>query len=320
MNPLRRHLLALAPLLALGEPAHALMAGSVPDSPQARVDANRPSSPWTSAVAVLTKAGVFSGVVVAPRHVLTAAHVAASAQPADVMVQLNHEAVPLQLAASAIASFPGASFPYDDLSLITLASPVPDGVQILPIRRELPPMHQELTLVGYGGSGPGDQGASVPRAAGLKRSGRNVLDAVQASIDDSGRRSLFFLYDFDGPSGDGPLGGPSLGNAIETGVAEGDSGGPAYAEIDGHRWLVGINTVTLTQGAGVPVDFRFGTIGGGMLLCDPRFLAWLETRTGGTLAPPPGMPWPAWVLGAGAAGLVGFLGLGWRWTRRTPNA
>jgi len=301
--------------------ARALMAGAAPDSPEARIDANTPASPWTSAVALLTPGGgIYSGVVVAPRFVLTASHVAGGAAPAGVTVQLNHQAAPVPIGATAITTFPSASFPYDDLSLITLASPVPEGVEILPIYREAPPAHQLLTLVGYGASGNGDVGINVQRAAGVKRVGRNVLDDVQKRIDGSGRLSLFFLYDFDGPSGTGPLGGSSLGNAVETGVAGGDSGGPAYAEIGGRRWLLGINTVTFSSAAGTPVDFRFGTVGGGMLLSDPRFIAWLETQTGGTLGPVPqeGLPHPAWTLGAGAAGLLSALGWGWR--RRTSRS
>jgi hypothetical protein len=317
----RRRLAAAACVLALADPARALMAGAAPDSPEARVDANTPASPWTSAVAVLTPGGgIYSGVVVAPRFVLTASHVAGGAAPAGITVQLNHQSTPVLIGVTSVATFPTASFPYDDLSLITLASPVPDGVEILPIYREVPPPHQLLTLVGYGASGHGDAGISVQRSASVKRTGRNVLDAVQKRIDGSGRQSLFFLYDFDGPTGTGVSGGSSLGNDVETGVAGGDSGGPAYAEIGGQRWLLGINTVTFSSGAGKPVDFRFGTVGGGMLLSDPRFIAWLETQTGGTLGPVPPAdgPLPAWTLGIGAAGLLSALG--WGWHRRTNRS
>ncbi|WP_162249289.1 MULTISPECIES: trypsin-like serine protease [unclassified Rhizobacter] len=309
MELLRRRLLAAVPWLAMAAPVHALMAGAAPDSPEARIDANTPSSPWTAAVAVLTPGGVFSGVVVAPRFVLTASHVTGGAAPGTVSVQLNHEATPLQIGAAAVTPFPGASFPYDDLSLITLASPVPEGVEILPIYREAPSTRPVLTLVGYGASGQGDVGIGVRASAGIKRVGRNVLDEVQKRVDGSGRQSLFFLYDFDGPSGTGPLGGPGLGNAVETGVAGGDSGAAAYAEIGGRRWLLGISTVTLSASPGQAVDFRFGTIGGGMLLSDPRFLAWLETQTGGTLAPVPQPELlPVWTLGAAAAvGLAAVL-------------
>src|SRR6187431_2512446 len=128
MEPLRRRLLAAVPWLAMATPVHALMAGAAPDSPEARIDANTPSSPWTSAVAVLTPSGIFSGVVVAARFVLTASHVTGSATPGTLTVQLNHQATPVQIGATAVTPFPGASFPYDDLSLITLASPVPEGV------------------------------------------------------------------------------------------------------------------------------------------------------------------------------------------------
>jgi len=305
MNATRRSILGLgtAAMCALAKPAHALMAGSLPDTPAARVDPNTTSSPWTSAVSVIVNGGTYSGVVVAPSHVLTAAHVPGAALPAAVSVQVNAQSTPVVIAATAITLFPSASFPYDDLALITLATPVPDTVEVLPIYRQSLTARQTVTLVGYGWSGQGDAGPNVPSAAGVKRSGLNSIDAVQTTIDASGRTSLFYLMDFDGPTGAGSFGLGTLGNALETGLASGDSGSPAFATIGGQHWLMGINNFTGASPGNTTVDFKFGTLAGGMLLSDPRFIAWLTTQTQNTLGQSSASaggdaPLPVWALGA----------------------
>ena len=217
----RRLMLGLAALAgtSLPLPGRALMAGRAPDSAEARIDANTTASAWTSAVSVIVNGGAYSGVVVAPGYVLTAAHVTGAALPAAVQVQVNASASPELIGASAVSIFPGASFPYDDLALITLAQAVPDTVEILPIYTQTPPLHQTVTLVGHGWSGLGDVGPTVAKSAAVKRLGLNAIDAVQTTVDASGRSSLFYLFDFDGPSGVGALGGATLGNSLETGLA-----------------------------------------------------------------------------------------------------
>ncbi|MEO8152734.1 MAG: trypsin-like serine protease [Rhizobacter sp.] len=311
MNTSRRSLLALGSLAALvaTRPAQALMAGASPDTPDARVDANTVNSPWTSAVSVIVNGGAYSGVVIAPRYVLTANHVAGGQAPANVSVQINAQSTPLSLAATAITSFPSASFPYDDLALITLATAAPETVEILPIYRTTPPAHQVITVVGYGWSGNGDVGAKVSKSSGVKRSGSNSIDGVQTSIDSSGRSSLFYLFDFDGPTGNGAFGGATLGNAFETGLASGDSGSPAYATINGQRWLIGINNLVAAAAGASAIDYKFGTLCGGMLLSDARFINWLTAQTQGTLGQGSGnggdVPLPTWSLGLLATGMAG---------------
>ncbi len=303
--------LALLWAACLTPTAHALMAGALPDTPARRVDPNTAASPWSSAVAVIVNGSTYSGVVVAPRHVLTAAHVVGGAAPDAVSVQLNIAAQPLTLAATAITAYPGSAFPHDDLALIELAAPVPGAVRIRPIWRG-PRLHGLiLTLVGYGASGNGDVGATIAPAPGVKRVGRNVLDALRDSLpgepnppqqpqqpsqlNPSARsnpanpgvpraRSLFYLFDFDGPRGNGLLGGPTLGNAIEAGLAGGDSGSPAYAVIDGRTWLIGINN--FVWGRSAAGAYGFGSGGGGILLGDARFIDWLLVTTHDALAKP----------------------------------
>ena len=254
--------------LALTGSSHALMAGAAPDSPAARIDPNTGASAWTAAVSISIGSGVYSGVVVAPRFVLTAAHVAAGSAPAAVSVQINVSATPVVIGARAISIFPSADFPYDDLALIELSSAVPANVHIPPVYAAPLPAGQVVTLVGYGSSGYGDAGPTVGGLAGVKRTGRNVVDAVTTTVDSSGRSSLFYLFDFDGAQGNGLIGGPTLGNAVETGLSFGDSGSPAFATIRGQTWLVGIDNIVLTPNGGA-ADFRFGTGGGGILLSEP---------------------------------------------------
>ena len=298
-------------LLVAVAPAHALMAGQAPDTPALRVDAIGPVSPWRATVSVVVGTAAYSGVVIAPRYVLTAAHVAGGASPQDVRAVLNlAPGSQTSIAAESIVRFPTANFPYDDLAVIKLRSPVPAEVLIHPVREAPLQTGQEVTLVGHGASGNGDVGVSVTGSSSVRRVGRNVIDAIRDTTDDSGRTSAFFLFDFDGPSGNGFLGGGTLGNAVETGAAGGDSGSPVFADIDGATWLVGLTTFVASTAQGVPVDYRFGTLGGGMVLSHPRFLEWLRTVTGNTLVTTPvdtDVPLPPWALGAVATALTATL-------------
>lgn len=298
----RSKVLVTAFFAAWLDAAVAIMAGEPPDSASSRVDANLPSSYWTSAVSVTVNGKVYSGVVVAPGFVLTASHVTGGAAPAAISVQINAQPTAVVSAVTAVTTFPGASFPYDDLALLTLATPVTSEVRIPPILTQAPSPHDPLWLVGYGASGPGNAGPSTAGSASVKRTALNHLDAVQTTVDASGRTSLFYFFDFDGPTGSGALGGGSLGNGLEGGLASGDSGSPAFVDIGGQRWLAGINTFVAPTPGSAAVDYRFGTIGGGMLLSDPRFVSWLSLQTQGTATLPPAesedIPVPSWSLGA----------------------
>lgn len=279
--------------------ADATMAGAAPDTPDARVDSNTASSPWNGVGSVVVSGGVYSGVVVAPRFVLTAAHVVGSTAPAAIQFVLNVGGNQTHtIAARAVFRYPSASFPYDDLALVELTVAVPGGVNVYPLVRDSFTAAQRITLVGYGASGNGNVGVSVGAARSVKRTGENVVDAVQTTMDSSGHSSLFYLYDFDGPSGTGVMGGSTLGNAVETLVAGGDSGSPAFIGTA----LMGINTFVSQPVAGQPNDYKFGMVGGGMLLSRPEFLSWIDATTGytttGAAVDIPTLP--QWALIAGA--------------------
>lgn len=273
---------AAALVAVLPRHASALMAGNLPDTATARVDPNTTLSPWSGVVSVVIGGATFSGVVIGPRHVLTAAHVALNQSPANVTVVANTSATPALLEVEAVTSYPTAAFPYDDLSLLRLVQVVPAGVAVYPVMDAAQPLGTRVTLVGYGSSGNPATGATVASTSNVKRVGQNVIDQLVDRLDASGRSGAFYLYDFDGPSGNGPLGGATLGNSIETSVVGGDSGSAAFVDTGNGPALYGLNTAVINF-AGVAAG-SFGSGGTGMLLSHPPYLAWLAAQTNGSLS------------------------------------
>lgn len=271
--------------LVLGSagPAHAMMAGAVPDSPAARVDANVTTSPFAGVAAINVNGGTYSGVVIAPRYVLTAGHVAAAGNAAAMQVILNQSGTPWTTTVLNATTYPTFSFPYDDLAILQLAAPVPAGVPVYPMYAGPLQTGLILVLAGYGESGNGSVGPTVGSATAVKRTGENTLDDLTTTLDTSGLASRFFLYDFDGPTGNGPTGGPTLGNARETMVAVGDSGGPSFVQVGSSLQVLGINTFASSGVANQSPTYTFGDLGGGIVAADPRFAAWLQTTTQGTM-------------------------------------
>jgi hypothetical protein len=269
--------------ILLPTPGLTMMAGVAPDSPEKRIDPITADSEWSGVVAIRTGGGVYSGVLLANRYVLTAAHVAsgAVAAPAELKVILNLSGGASVIAASRIDVFPSYNFPYDDLALIQLASDAPAEAIRYPVQDAIvKPGATIITLVGYGGSGQGNTGPSVGGNESIRRVGENVVDVLTDKIDKSGRSGAFYLYDFDGPSGNGPLGGSTLGNDRETMVAGGDSGSPAFVDSAGRMAVMGINTFAAPLGSGTAITYTFGQGGGGMRLSDPRVINWLRTTSG----------------------------------------
>jgi secreted trypsin-like serine protease len=285
--------LAVLLLAAAGPRAQAIMAGQAPDTPAARVDPNTDSS-YSGVGSVLVNGSPLSGVVIASQFVLTAAHVVSGTPPSGLQFALNLGATQWVSAVESVTIHPTYSFPYDDLAVLKLAQPIPGSVPIYPLYSGTQSTGLIITLVGYGQSGNGNVGPTVGASSTVKRLGTNVVDVLQATIDSSGRTSRFFIYDFDGPTGNGSLGGPTLGNATETVVAEGDSGGPSFVKVGNSVQLFGINNFVAAPNGGT-VNFEFGTIGGGIVACDSRFSAWLLTATEGTLGKAAAdVPLPLW--------------------------
>jgi len=271
--------------------------GTPTDSPSLRVDGNTHTSPFagvgslrvntTSATYICTATPYDS------THVLSAGHcldinndgkVNSKDGILSVIFQLNQDTdVPTDLvdvsiaaAASSYRTHPdytgfGRPSVNDDLSVITLSTPLPQDVPTYPLYTSpLVAGSTRLIMVGYGRSGNGLDGYTVGPSFTVKRSGENMVDAFYGQDD---RRkpaaNEVFRFDFDGPSGNGSFGGPTLGNDVETTLGGGDSGGPSFV-LDGNVYkLAGVNT--FTQGS---APF-FGSLGGGMVV--PTYANWILT-------------------------------------------
>jgi len=306
-RPWRLAAAALA-LVAAG-PALAIMAGAAPDSPAARVDANIAASPWAGVGALRVDAGIFTGVAIGRRHVLTAAHVVKGASPAVVRFRVYPGPTPVEIAAASIVAHPDyVAFATpnlnDDLAVVVLEADLPAGVPIYPLNRAAPVQGTTFVAVGYGGSGQGDGTGRVGADPSVKRDGRNTADAFVVDDEGSGRAEVFY-FDFDGGGQPNRLGGTGLGNAVESSMASGDSGSPAFLAGTSPPVLLGINTFLFSFANGPADPGTFGTGGGGQLVSG--YVAWIEQTVAATS--PVSMsgdengeaPLPAWALSLVAA-------------------
>ena len=294
----RRNIVLGALGMSLSGPCRAIIGGALdgspPDSPANRVDDNTTHSPWAGVGSLSVqigplreRQGTYTASAIDVRHVITAAHVVAGRDVADVRFNLNYGAdLSHRIGAEAIHVHPDyagfrpdsrSGMVHDDLAIVRLEAALPFGVPLYAIRRNPIRAHTVITLVGYGAGGDGVNGTSVSPSPSVKRVGRNVIDA--AFRDNGGGESLeVYLFDFDGPDAStNRLGGATLGNAAEATVAGGDSGSPALVPGPHGSWLlIGVNTFVAPQSA---LNQRFGGLGGGILLYP--YAAWVDSVLAG---------------------------------------
>lgn len=265
--------------------------GPEPDSPGRRVDADRCDSPFAGVVGVLVGEGVFSGVLIADRWVLTAAHVAAGPREHPARITVRVPCADTRLAVDRIEVHPefkgyeAGRINFDDLALLHLVRDAPAGVPRYPLFDRVPPLGTVLTLVGYGMGGDARRGAYVVAQADTRRVGENAMDILLPGSDGQPHG---FVYDFDGADAASNMTGRgSLGNRREATVASGDSGSAALV-FDNGRWaLAGISTFQFRFPATPPrmsaAPGHFGSGGGGMLVAP--YAGWLRSASG-TYQPP----------------------------------
>jgi hypothetical protein len=258
--------------------------GEPPDWPDDRIDPNLPSSRYGGVVSLqFGGTGVSSGIVISPYHILTAAHSFDSDYDGEndhgrnVTVNFNLDGdlsqviePPFIREVDLHPDFTGFNQPsvLDDLAIISMHWPLDDDVPMYDVFRGEPSPADRVELVGYGRSGDGKWGYSLPSSPTVKRRGSNTIDAWLIDDEGTGIRQGY-EYDFDGPDGNGPMGGSSLGNEIETIHGPGDSGGPAFIDVAGELQVYGVNTY-VREGAG-----DFGTIGGGQLVTG--YVSWIDS-------------------------------------------
>ena len=269
--------------------------GTPADSPSNRVDPNTTTSLFAGvgSVQVNARRGVFigTGTPIDSTHILTAGHVVDlnddgrsnrkdGIKNAYFIVNYggNQTSKILVSKIDANPNFTGFNRPSinDDLAILTLGSPLPAGVPTYGLPTVDLVAGTTLTLVGYGQSGDGVNGYTVNASFTVKRVGYNNADGFYGQ-DDAGQPAAneVFRFDFDGPSGTGTFGGPTLGNNLETTLGGGDSGGPSFVA----NVVVGVNT--FTQGFNTP---KFGSLGGGINVFP--YVSWINSvLTGGASAP-----------------------------------
>ncbi len=137
----------------------------------------------------------------------------------------------------------------DDLAVMTLPALAPSGPPGLgadryDLYRNTDEVGQAFTVVGYGTIGTGTTGQQS-NATDTKRTARNRYDTLGDRVNYGGTQAL--LYDFDNGSAANDafgriLGVNDLGVPGEGTSGQGDSGGPAFFQVNGKNVIAGVTT------------------------------------------------------------------------------
>ncbi len=261
---LARRAARCALLAALAAPLGALaLAGG------AGVDPNTGASPWAGVGSLSVGGNLFTGTLIAPGYILTAAHVAAGADPSSISFQTNAGSSQTYSAsqvfinpdytASTGGNIAGDPTNHADLAIIRLSDAVPSDVPFYSLfSGNL--QGKALTFVSYAGS------------TTVKKTGENVADLLFA--DAKGIRQTY-AFDYDGPNlTSNHLGGGTLGANREASLVPGDSGSSAFVMVNGQWQLAGINTFQAYFTAG-QTSGQYGTAGGGVVLS--TYAPWINS-------------------------------------------
>jgi V8-like Glu-specific endopeptidase len=153
-----------------------------------------------------------TGTLIAPNAVLTAAHCVSPGEAATFVLNGS-----IHTASGAnVHVHPEYQSNDIDLAIIIFDTPV-QGVTPSDINRTPPSVGQMLTLVGFGATGSGTTGHNGN--FGVKHQGKTPLDELTQDQ---------LIWNFD--------------NNNEANTAPGDSGGPAYIEVNGKLYIAGITS------------------------------------------------------------------------------
>jgi len=170
---------------------------------------------YPAAVALLPDG---AGTLVAPRWVLTAAHVAELSSEVDLQVQVGDARLPVErVVFHPKWSGRGAH----DVAMLQLASPVrdPAPVGLFEGRDE---QGREVVFVGHGDFGNGLTGPET--MDGVRRAATNTVVAVDPDW-------VYFVFDE-----------PEKATDLEGVSGPGDSGGPALVRHDGRLYVLGVSS------------------------------------------------------------------------------
>jgi hypothetical protein len=168
------------------------------------------------------------GVLVAPRWVLTAAHVGVEIVPGHRMTIVGREGT-RTVEADTVFVHPGWDGGPDDLALVRLRRPV-EGVAPVPVYRGRDEAGRTVVVGGRGDTGTGETGPTGND--GRLRAATNRVDEVS---------DHWLKFRFDAPDSATDLEGIS---------GPGDSGGPALLADGGTTWVVGVSSGQSTRDTG----------------------------------------------------------------------
>jgi len=188
------------------------------------------------------------GVLIAPRWVLTAGHVARGVTPFSAAVGFGGrgraEDGPVARVDAAIPHPKFRESPEGiehDIGLLRLAEPV-EGIEPVPLFAGAPTPGLAVVLVGCGDTGDGQRGArgdGERGASGLWRAATNTVLRVEGDR---------LVFRFDSP-GEGAT-------DLEGFWAGGDSGCPAFADVDGEPRVVAVSSHGFDpRGDGIPANY-----------------------------------------------------------------
>lgn len=316
-----------------GSVAPLITSGGLPDSPDAHIDPNTPTSPFSGVVSINIRYNgesyICSGALIGKRQVMSAGHCVDTTgqgtvidlnQPGnDVRVVFNTNGSQYALrTATSVAVSPNYqgfgncpagvnSFCVnDDIAVITLGQDAPAGAKIYKVAVNGLVAGQQVTMAGYGTSGDGENGYTVAPSFFVKRTGENRADLFDGDDEQLwGGLNEVWYADFDGGGQDTfcTLYGAcseAFPNDRESGIGGGDSGGPSFVNLYGELMIVANNTFSGRFEGQTPGGF--GTYFGGMLMSAYTDFLIQEGGQNIRLVPEPGS---LALLGLGAVLLVG---------------